>query len=360
MTAPVSVLGGLAKDQRYWPDTPPAAGHLLLDTNFHDGPSGFTQLVATSTPSGIIGWTPNGNHDGGALTLNTCNSADGGLGHTECYVYRRLSRYAKQPGLPLRIKMEAWWSYQSRYGATNFWGIEFGFDQANSNGVRYYPNLRWHNSEDNTNMDQRWYVQTGSPTAPAYTLLPGPDAGTASGSAFSGNIQTNLGFNENKHNMFYTAFIYEASSDSTVIVYDGFQVGDRSFGSLVKSYVASNQAAPFAGGVLTCASAIPDGFPTTGTLFVGGVTGEVTYTGFTGSTFTGCTGGTGTARAGGTISLPKDSNPLRALSTTTSTLTPFSSGLNAGIGIRNRTSTGNAVARGIVNRVRVTSLPAAA
>lgn len=345
---------GLARDLRGWPDS-----EVLLDTNFKDGPDGFTQLVSTSTPSGILGWTPNGTHGGGALTLNTCNAADGGVGHTECYAYRRISRFAKSPGLPFRLKLEAWWGYQSRFGATNFWGIEFGFDQANSSGVRYYPNLRWHNSEDNTNMDQRWYVQTGSPASPAYTLLPGPDSGTAGGSGFTGNIQTNLGYNENKHNMFYTALIFEASSDSSTIVYDGFQVQDRGFGSLVAANVASAQAAPFSGGVLTTAANVPTGFPTSGTLYVAGVSGAVTYTGYTGNTFTGCTGGTGTATAGGSITVPAASNPLRALTTTTSTLTPFSNGLNLGIGVRNRTSTGNAAARGIVNRVRVTTLPAA-
>jgi hypothetical protein len=52
------------------------------------------------------------------------------------------------------------------------------------------------------------------------------------------------------------------------------------------------------------------GFPTSGTLFIGGVTGSVTYTGLGGggTTFTGCTGGTGTAANGAFVTLTSTNN----------------------------------------------------
>lgn len=268
---------------------------VVLDTVFKDGLSGFGQLVATTSPVGMLNWEPaypGGLDGGGALVLCSGNQADGALDTApmgEASAYRRLTRYMAAADESMTVSLEVWWAWQARYGKTRFRAFEFGFDQCYADGTRLFPVYRWLNSDDGTDArrDCKWYVQTGNDAAPAYTLLPGPDTAVQSATfeASTANIQTKLPFNENKRNLNYCRGDFIFNADKTVR-YKGLKVNHRGFGSL---------------------AATPD------------------------STF-------------------------EALGPTSSALADFSQGFNVSFSVRNRTNATKTAARVYIARVRVTVL----
>lgn len=212
---------------------------VLCEDNFNNGPSGWTQLLNGTNPTGplILDSEIAYAESRYSLLLSTEDYSDASKPWGFAMAIKRLAR----PAGVTKIYVDMQWAWGSVAGQNVPRAYEFGIDQADVSGNRRFFIWRWLN-----------YDEAGSARVTKWQLLNNgtyTDIPSAVG---------DFGYNENKRNLHRLEYVVNVSTG----VYDGLRYNGVGFGSLaatpdttLNAYApALTTLAPFASGLNVMAS----------------------------------------------------------------------------------------------------------
>lgn len=208
---------------------------VLCDDNFNNGPSGWTQLLDVTTPTGpvILDSEITWDNSRYSLLLSTEDQSNA-AGRTWGFAMA-IKRLARPAGIS-KVYYDLRWSWGSTWGENTPRAIEFGIDQADSAGQRRFFMIRWKNYDETTSTrTHQWQVLHNG----VYTDIPG--------------ATVDSGYNENKRNLQRLEMVFDLAAGC----YDGLRVAGTGFGSLASTpdnslrafSPAASTLVPFANGL---------------------------------------------------------------------------------------------------------------
>jgi hypothetical protein len=199
---------------------------IFDDPNFNDGVRGWHQLWNANEPSGPITLASHSAATG-ARSLYLC--IEDGVGSTAVqnnWIDASAIKRMTQVG-GTKIAWECLVGWRSLYAQNGFRAMEFGLDYADLNGNRHFPKFRYAHYSNSARDGSGSWSRTNK-----LQILDADGFPTD----FPSAATYNWPYNENKSNLVYVCSVFDIVNN----VYDGFQIGAQTYGSLAGLKDAQN------------------------------------------------------------------------------------------------------------------------